>query len=189
MASSDPYVYPGTETLRDTARIQVVEASLTAMALAQLGAEGLPGGYDIAHLRAFHRAIFADVYPWARQIRTVQISRLVPFARPENIEPYLSGRLRELAAESYLRGLPRGQFIARLAYYLGEVNAVHPFREGNGRTQRAFFGQLARDAGHRIRWDRLDAARNAEASRASLSGNDSALRALLADLVEDLRDE
>jgi cell filamentation protein len=179
MASSDPYVYPGTETLRnnfdirDTARIQVVEASLTAMALAQLGAEGLPGGYDIAHLRAFHRAIFADVYPWARQIRTVQISRLVPFARPE----------------SYLRGLPRGQFIARLAYYLGEVNAVHPFREGNGRTQRAFFGQLARDAGHRIRWDRLDAARNAEASRASLSGNDSALRALLADLVEDLRDE
>jgi cell filamentation protein len=66
---------------------------------------------------------------------------------------------------------------------------VHPFREGNGRTQRAFFGQLARDAGHRIRWDRLDAARNAEASRASLSGNDSALRALLADLVEDLRDE
>lgn len=137
MASSDPYVYPGTETLRnnfdirDTARLQVVEASLTAMALAQLDAEGLPGGYDVAHLQAFHRAIFCDVYPWAGQIRTVQISRTVPFARPENIEPYLSGRLRELAAEGYLRGLPRGQFIARLARYLGEVNAVHPVREGN----------------------------------------------------------
>jgi cell filamentation protein len=195
MAPSDPYVYPGTGTLRnnfdirDTARLRVVEASLTAMALAQLDAEGLPGGYDVAHLQAFHRAIFRDVYPWAGQIRTVQISRMVPFARPENIEPYLSGRLRELAAEGYLRGLPRGQFIARLARYLGEVNAVHPFRDGNGRTQRAFFGQLARNAGHRIRWDRLDTARNIEASRASLSGHDSALRALLTDLVEDLRDE
>src|ERR1022692_2004454 len=101
MASSDPYVYPGTETLRnnfdirDTAHLRVGEASLTAMALAQLDAEGLPGGYDVAHLQAFHRAIFCDVYPWAAQIRTVQISRTVPFAPPENIEPYLSGRLRE----------------------------------------------------------------------------------------------
>jgi len=51
-----------------------------------------------------------------------------------------------LRGENFLRDLDREPFIARPAYYLGEVNAVHPFCEGNGRTQRAFFEQLARDA-------------------------------------------
>jgi cell filamentation protein len=129
------------------------------------------------------------VYPWAGQIRTVHISRTVPFARPENIEPYLSERLRELAAEDHLRGQPRSQFIARLAHYLGEVNAAHPFRTATGEHNEPFCGLLARDARHRIRWDRLDAARSVEASRASHSGSDSTLRALLTDLVEDLRDK
>jgi len=61
---------------------------------------------------------------------------------------------------------------------------VHPFREGNGRTQRAFFGQVARDAGYEIRWDRLDPARNIEASVASLNGDNSRFHSLLRDLVE-----
>jgi cell filamentation protein len=59
-----------------------------------------------------------------------------------------------------LRSLERDAFIDRLTYYLGEVNAIHPFREGNGRTQRAFFEQLAYDAGFTLAWQHLDAARN-----------------------------
>lgn len=66
------------------------------------------------------------------------------------------------------------------------MNAAHPFREGNGRTQRAFFGQLARDAGHRVAWERLDPVRNVEASIASHNGDDEPLRKLLDELVENL---
>jgi fido (protein-threonine AMPylation protein) len=69
-----------------------------------------------------------------------------------------------------LRDLDREAFAARLAYYLGEVNAVHPFREGNGRTQRAFFEQLAREAGYTLAWQHLDAARNIEASVQPVAG-------------------
>ena len=61
---------------------------------------------------------------------------------------------------------------------------MHPFREGNGRAQRAFFGQLARDAGYEIRWDRLDPARNIEASAASLNGDNPKLHALMQELVK-----
>ena len=72
----------------------------------------------------------------------------------------------------------------RATHYLAEVNAVHPFREGNGRTQRVFFGQLARDAGYTIAWARLDPDRNIEASMASLSGDNSKLQELMSELVE-----
>jgi cell filamentation protein len=70
-----------------------------------------------------------------------------------------------------------------LTHYLGEVNAIHPFREGNGRAQRAFFHQLARQAGWPVDWTQLDPEANAEASAASLRGDNTLLRALLDDLV------
>jgi cell filamentation protein len=187
---ADPYVYPGTETLRnnlgirDPGRLAVVEASITAVALTRLGQRRLDGLYDLGHLKAFHRAVFADIYPWAGEIRTVRIAKSALFALPEHIEPYLTGQLSRLAGENHLRNLRRDLFIERLTHYLAEVNAVHPFREGNGRTQRAFFGQVARDAGYEIRWDRLGPARNIEASVASLDGDNSKLHSLLRDLVE-----
>jgi cell filamentation protein len=78
-----------------------------------------------------------------------------------------------------------GGFVGRLAYYLGEVNALHPFREGNGRAQRAFFGQLARDAGFTLAWQRLDPVRNVEASAATMRGDPEPIRKMLDALVRD----
>jgi len=63
-----------------------------------------------------------------------------------HIEAYSAEVFGALARERYLRGLPRDSFLDRLAHYFAEVNAIHPFREGNGRVQRAFFHQLSREA-------------------------------------------
>ena len=57
------------------------------------------------------------------------------------------GQLRQ---ENVLRALPQGEFCERLAYYFGEINALHPFREGNGRTQRVMLVSIAKQAGHSI---------------------------------------
>ena len=133
--ADDPYVYPGTDVLRnhfgirDTDRLSVVEASITTARLAVLGHRSLPGRYDLDHLGAFHRAIFSDVYSWAGELRSVAIAKDQLFALPQHIEPYLRDQLGRLAAEDYLRTLARDGFIARTAHYLAEVNAVHPFRE------------------------------------------------------------
>ena len=66
--------------------------------------------------------------------------------------------------------------LERLTYYLGEVNAIHPFREGNGRAQRAFFAQLAGDAGFTLDWQHLDADRNIAASAAIMRGDPTLMR-------------
>jgi cell filamentation protein len=76
-------------------------------------------------------------------------------------------------------------FTERLAYYLGEVNAVHPFREGNGRAQRAFFEQLARDAGFFLGWQHLDADRNIAASAAIMRGDPALMRKMLSELIRE----
>jgi cell filamentation protein len=156
---------------------------VTSFALLRLRDRSLPGGYDLAHLQEFHRAIFADIYPWAGEVRTVAISKGNLFCLPQFIEPSAAVIFEALRGERNLRGPDRSTFLDRLAHYLGEVNALHPFREGNGRAQRAFFGQLARDAGYSLGWRRLEAQRNIDASIAAMNGNETPLRDMLDDLA------
>lgn len=190
--AADPYVYPGTDVLRnhlgirDPAQLQAAEANSTGPRIALLRLRSLPGRYDLGHLQAFHRAIFSGIYPWAGEIRAVAIAKSHLFALPQHIGPYLGYQLAKLATEHHLRGLDQTRFIDRLTYYFAEVNAVHPFREGNGRTQRAFFSQLARAAGYKLAWERLDAEANIEAAIASLNGDNSKLAELLGYITEAL---
>jgi cell filamentation protein len=191
--AEDPYVYPGSDVLinnleiRDPRQLSVAEADITTVALATLAGEPLPGYYDIAHLQAVHRWIFGDLYPWAGELRTVTIAKDASlFALPEHIAPYLAGVLSDLANEDRLRGLQRADFVDRLAHYFAELNAVHPFREGNGRTQRAFLGQIATEAGYPIDWTGLDPESNIGASRESHRGDNELLLKLLDSLIVDL---
>jgi len=101
------------------------------------------------------------------------------FCLPQYIDSSASAIFSELQEEDCLRGLRRVAFIGKLAHYLGEVNALHSFREGNGRAQRAFFGQLARDAGFTLAWQHLDPARNVEASAAIMRGDPEPMREML----------
>lgn len=73
-----------------------------------------------------------------------------------------------------------------LADYLGDVNALHPFREGNGRAQRLLFTQLAADAGYDLRWQHIDAQRNIAVSIASARGDERQLRELVEQITEPL---
>ncbi|MCO6005674.1 Fic family protein [Actinoallomurus purpureus] len=188
--SNDPYTDPSTGVLlnklgiSDPDELSRAEADLTYLMLARLEARSLPGKYDLAHLRSFHKTIFGDLYPWAGELRTVLIAKGHPFCLPQFIQSASDEIFFGLAREGYLRGLRRSEFAGRLAFYLGEINAIHPFREGNGRTQRAFFGQLARDAGFIVNWRRLDADRNIEASIAIMRGDPEPMRSMLDELVE-----
>src|SRR3546814_2796564 len=70
-----------------------------------------------------------------------------------------------MGAQSGFRGLPRDEFFDRLGDHINEINAIHPFREGNGRTMRHHAAQLAREAGHPIRIAAIDKDKWMEASR------------------------
>jgi cell filamentation protein len=186
---ADPYLDPATGLLRnvlgitDPARLREAEAGLTLAALQDLGLRTLAGGNDLPHLQAFHREIFGDLYPWAGEIRTVAIAKTDLFCLPQHIESYAGTVFGELADDKHLRGLPRERFVDRFTHYYAEINAVHPFREGNGRTQRAFFHQLAREAGWPVDWSDLDARTNVHASVASLRGDNRPLWTMLNGLI------
>jgi cell filamentation protein len=183
--AGDPYTDPVTGVLhnklglRTADELEAAEREITHAALILLRESPVRATWDLAHLCTIHRRIFGDIYEWAGQIRTVAIAKGSLFCLPQYIEPAAADIFATLRAENFLRGLERRLFIERLAYFLGEVNAVHPFREGNGRTQRAFFEHLALDAGFTIGWQHLDAARNVEASAAIMRGDAEPMRKML----------
>ncbi|HEX5853803.1 MAG TPA: Fic family protein [Solirubrobacteraceae bacterium] len=161
---------------------------MSTLRLAQLSAQKLYGAYDVAHLQEFHRFIFKDIYPWAGELRSVPSqSQAACSPYPSTSQATRPTRSTQLAEERHLAGLSRDPFASRLTHYYAEINAVHPFREGNGRTQRAFLRQLALDAGHSLAWDRLDPEILVFASQHSLQGDNAPMRALI-ESVLDLHD-
>lgn len=188
---ADPYVYPGTGVLRNLAGLQDAdtladhEAQASTLRLAQLAALKLEGAYDLPHLQLFHRFIFQDIYTWAGELRSVPLAKPGSmFALPKHIERYATEVLRELASEGHLRGLLREEFAERLTHYYAEINAVHPFREGNGRAQRAFLRQLALDADHVLAWEHLDSGALVHASQRSLQGDNLPMRNLIEQVLD-----
>ena len=180
--SSDPYLYPGTAVLKnlrgltDQRELDAFEARSTHRRLAELIEAPLSGKFDTAYLKAIHRYIFQDVFDWAGLFRTVDISKGGHlFGRAEFLESALEQAFRKLEAANYLAGLGIDTFAEQAAYYFGELNAAHPFREGNGRTQREFIRELGLKAGHYIDWRETTAEEMVEASRLSHVRGDASL--------------
>jgi cell filamentation protein len=189
----DPYLNRETGILRNLLGIagaqefERVEADITAARAVALQYRRLDGDYRALHLKAFHRYLFGGIYAWAGEFRTVDIARSPRFGSWRHVEAYLDDQLAELRSENYLAGLDRVTFTIRFGHYFGEVNAAHPFRDGNGRAQRALFSQLARDAGWGIRWSEVSRAENAQACEASLGGDPGKLQALFLRVVQPRR--
>jgi cell filamentation protein len=130
--------------IQDAAALQLAEAAATSFRIAELMQTPPADAFDLDHLKAIHRWIFQDVYSWAGELRTVDISKgTAHFAHYGFLAINAQRLFAQLAQEHHLQGLDPAAFARRAAYFLGEVNALHPFREGNGRTQRFFFWQVA----------------------------------------------
>ena len=124
------------------------ERAITLRRVFELERHPIEGNFDFTHHRAIHRHIFKDVYEWAGEPRTVDMGkahRLWPAAAIIDNAPSIYGAI---AHDNFLQGMEPEQFVARLAEHWGEVNVLHAFREGNTRSQRAFFHQLADQAGY-----------------------------------------
>ncbi len=140
-AEPDPYCYPGTTILinraglRDQATLTAFEAEMTS----QRFREPVPRGrLGYRHYRAIHRHLFQDVYPWAGKLRRLRIAKAgSAFCYPEYIDREMRRLFARLAKGRQLRGLDDTTFADQAAHFLAELNAIHPFREGNGRTQLA----------------------------------------------------
>lgn len=146
----DPYCYPNSRVLKnkfgitDKDELHDEERNLSNIRAEELLNSPIIGKFDFKHLQAIHHYLFQDLYDWAGKIRTVDIAKGNLFCRCFAIDAEAERIFGELKSENYLQNLNNvSDFGKRLAYYLAEINALHPFREGNGRSQREFVRQLA----------------------------------------------
>lgn len=144
------YCYKGTNTLvnklniKDPVALENYETSVIGLKLMALNKKGITGNFDVNHFVSIHKFLFEDIYTFAGLFRTENIAKdYFQFAEWEYIESELTRLLNELKNENFLSGLAKEEISKRLAYYWAELNVLHPFREGNGRTTREFLRQLA----------------------------------------------
>jgi len=187
-AIEDPYTYTNSTVLvnkldlQNQAELDAFEAEISS-ARAE---EPLPDGQlDFAHYKAIHHHLFQDVYQWAGQVRTVRISKGGnPFCFPENIEGQAGKLFNDLRSENYLRNLDPRTFSEKAAHFLAELNAIHAFREGNGRSQLTFFAMLADFAGHPLEIEKLDPDEMLAAMIASFDGDERRLADVIRNIIE-----
>lgn len=130
----DPYVYPGTSILRN--RFGIIDPDVLDKVerryVLQRSRRGVPSGaFDLTHLRAIHRHLFQDVYDWAGQLRTVEISKGgSQFQFLQYIPTGMADVHRRLTRADFLKRLPASEFAREAGIIIGDINYIHPFREG-----------------------------------------------------------
>lgn len=155
--------YPGTTILinkfdiQDEEKLNEIEGVLSSARYAEWLSAPQSATFDFDHYKAVHRFLFSDLYDWAGEVRTVNISKKgTQFTPAEIIEHQAELIFKRLKKRNYFKGLSHGEFVEEIVDFYCITNALHPFREGNGRTQRAFLTQLIRNAGYDISFADMD---------------------------------
>lgn len=158
----DSYVYPNTEVLknkfgiRDSERLLEIEKTITLGAWQDIreGKIKIKKTFDYKHLKSLHKELFKDLYDWAGKERTVDISKPgTLFCRAMFIEEEAKRIFNNLKKDNFLKDIKdKSKFSEKLGQLFLDINMLHPFREGNGRSQRLFIGDLAKENGYYLEW-------------------------------------
>jgi cell filamentation protein len=183
----DPYCYKGTSVLKNRAGLRDAD-TLEAFELEMLtlrADEPLPAGrFTPAHYKRIHHHLFQDVYTWAGKYRTVRTSKGGNmFCYPEHITSAMNKLFEKLALTAFKPGASAVDFLDAATDFLADLNAVHPFREGNGRSQLSLMYLLGQRADHPLTLTRINRDTFMPAMIASFASNTGQLRSELQKLL------
>lgn len=137
--------------ITDKEELRKAEYVISSTAQLKMADEPVKGNLDYTHLKNVHKALLGKVYEWAGKERTVNLEKGgTLFAQPSYIEKEANKLFDGMKRENYYKGLSVDAFAEKAANLSGEINALHPFREGNGRTNIAFMQIVAERAGHKM---------------------------------------
>ena len=143
--------------IKDEKKLAQMETLITTVKCKELEINPIDGNFGFDHYKAIHKYIFEDLYDWAGQVRTASISKKgTVFTLPESIEPLADRIFSGLQKENCYIGYDNDRYIDSIVDFYCRTNMLHPFREGNGRTQRVFLTQLIRHSGHDINFSTID---------------------------------
>ncbi|WP_101842148.1 Fic/DOC family protein [Halobacillus sp. Marseille-P3879] len=157
-SGSSRYCYPGTSILinhydiMDDRQLQTMENLVATQRLSELQDSPVQGNFDLRHLQKIHEAIFRDLYPFAGELRSENITKDgFTFAQARFLRDSAETIFSGILAEDWM-SKDKEELAGCLAYYMAELNVLHPFREGNGRSLREFVRCLALEAEFTIDW-------------------------------------
>ena len=143
--------------LRDYETLKQIEADITTVKFNSMITKPIKGRFTISHICNIHKFLFEDIYKFAGHFRKETIKKgETTFLNENEIHDKLKRLLNELKKEKFLSGYSKDDFIKRLSFYFAELNYIHPFREGNGRTTREFIRLLCEYNGYRVNWKAVD---------------------------------
>jgi cell filamentation protein len=183
---ADTYCYDDSSVLKnklglqDQDKLDTFEADITALRIIELDNNPVLGQFDLEHLQKIHFHVFQDLYDWAGKIRTVDIWKDEShFANIRMIDSAANKVFTDLAKENFFQDKDKKFVATRLAHYLSELNVLHPFRDGNGRTQRIFISQLAQRSRYQLNYADLDKRVIYTAMEKAFFGDESQLAELI----------
>jgi cell filamentation protein len=151
--------------------------------------DDIPDKLDFTYLKELHGKLFGKIYDFAGKIRTVNITKIdssIPFCYADFIESEAERIFSELEKEKYLRGRSKADFVDGICWLLTELNALHPFREGNGRTIRFYLQMLGMKAGYIIKYKDVSHEEIIEADKLAFLGKTKNVRELYNKIVEKI---
>ncbi|MBQ3427426.1 MAG: Fic family protein [Clostridia bacterium] len=153
------YCYPDTNILKNKLNIKdfellkKAEEEITAVKQLELLQNPIRGNFTKTHLLHIHKLLFEDIYPFAGKIRKEQISKADTMFYPPNlIDRELDKVFAKIKEKNMLKEKDENKTFDNLAYVMAELNIIHPFREGNGRTIREFIRLMAKKLGCNLNW-------------------------------------
>lgn len=174
------YCYPDSDVLvnklniRDKDDLFTAEVELTSIRLNELQNAPIEGSFDFNHLKNIHKYIFQDIYDWAGKERTVEIGKGNLFCLVSCINEYAQSVFKKYYPQCYDAKDDFDLFIKTFADNYGDLNALHPFREGNGRTQREFARLICLKCGYDFDLSCTTHNQMLEASKCSFNTGDNA---------------
>jgi cell filamentation protein len=191
----DKYTYPNSGgvlqnllDIRDAHALDEATDAFVSVEWAALLQDEPPTTFDRAYLQHIHRRLFGEVFAWAGEIRDVEVQAggtSLVYSPARLVGSELDEVFRELAAENYLCGRDALEFVRGLSRTWARLTRIHPFRDGNTRSQTFFISRLAEGAGHPINWERVEVAALREQRLAAAAGSPEALGFYLEDRLVD----
>ena len=174
---SDDYFYEGTKILKNKLNIQdkellkESERKLSSLRISELMNSPIKGNFDFNHLKKINYYIFQDLYDWAGETRRSEIAKKDLFCLYDKINDYANEIFNNLKYEKYFIEYDNELKVIKLAELFSNINALHPFREGNGRTQREFIEELGKVIGIELDLTVINQQEMIKASHNSMNGD------------------
>ena len=179
------YCYPDSNILknklniRDNKLLKTAEEEITLIKQMELLKNPIKGNFSKAHLMNIHKFIFEDIYSFAGKIRREQISKADTMFYPPNlIDRELDKVFAKIKEKNMLRETDEEKVFDNLAYVMAELNIIHPFREGNGRSIREFIRLMAKRMGYDLNWGNVERDELLESSILSVDDSKVLIRVL-----------